>query len=190
MESVFDHEHLRVYQRAIGFVAWLEHPFANVRNPIPAYSHLVRASASIPVNIAEASGKLSLRERRQFIIKDGNRIWFDHEKLDVYQKALDVIRWIDQLSKTGHVSGSVKTSLDKASTGIALNVAEGNGKFSIKDRCRFINHARTAALQAAATLDILAARHTGAKNDTMEGKALLADIVRMLVAWQRALTAA
>ena len=115
-------------------------------------------------------------------------VWFDHERLDVYRKALDFVRWCVELGRSGDVTRSVEIALDRTSTGVALNIAEGNGKFSAKDRCRFIDHARTAALQAAATLDVLATRHMELKQKTMEGKGLLADAVRMLVAWQRSLT--
>jgi four helix bundle protein len=117
----------------------------------------------------------------------GNLVWFDHEKLDVYRKALDFVRWCVGLGRSGDVDRSVEIALDRTSTGVALNIAEGNGKFSAKDRCRFIDHARTAALQAAATLDVLGTRHMELKPKTMEGKGLLADAVRMLVAWQRSL---
>ena len=91
---------------------------------------------------------------------------FDHEDLRVYQAAIEFVAWLE---------------------GVALNIAEGNGKFSTKDRCRFIGHARTAALQAAATLDVHAIRQAKDKQDGAEGKKLLADIVRMLVAWERSL---
>jgi len=55
----------------------------------------------------------------------------------------------------------------------------------MKDRCRFIAHARTAALQAATTLDVLAARQVKCTQEATEGRSYLADIVRMLVAWER-----
>ena len=80
----------------------------------------------------------------------GNLVWFDHERLDVYRKALDFVRWCVGLGRNGDVARSVEIALDRASTGVVLNIAEGNGKFSAKDRCRFIDHSRTAALQAAA----------------------------------------
>jgi hypothetical protein len=57
----------------------------------------------------------------------------------------------------------------------------------VKDRCRFIGYARTAARQAAATLDVLAARQAECKQDVIEGKSCLAVIVRMLAAWERSL---
>jgi len=239
-----------MYQAAIGFVAWLEEVTQDITSKVSACSHLTRASAGVPVNIAEASGKRSMNERRQFIdtaygsslecaacldvlcilerlrestVHDGkgrlsalvsmligfrkstgrevreegvayvttgaqgNRVWFDHEKLDVYRKALEFVTWCGRLRSEGGVPGSTATSLDKASTGVALNIAEGNGKFSVRDRCRFIGHARTAALQAAATLDVLAVRQVRYRQDAAEGKRCLADIVRMLVAWEQSL---
>ncbi len=221
-----------------------------ITSKVSACDHLARASASVPVNIAEASGKRSLNERRQFIDtaygsslecaacldvlcvldclptstahegKDhlstlvsmligfrkstvrevredgaayvtanstGNRVWFDHEKMDVYRKALEFVAWCARLRNGDCIPRSAATYLDKASTGVALNIAEGNGKFSIKDRCRFIGHARTAALQAAATLDVLAVRQANSKLEITEGKDVLANVVRMLVAWERSL---
>jgi four helix bundle protein len=50
---------------------------------------------------------------------------FDHEKLDVYQESLQFIAWavplIDKLPRTA----SVRNQLDRASTSIPLNMAEG-----------------------------------------------------------------
>ena len=56
-----------------------------------------------------------------------------------------------------------------------------------KDRCRFIGHARTPALQAAATLDVHALRQAKGKQAAIGGKKHLAVVVRMLVAWERSL---
>ena len=55
----------------------------------------------------------------------------------------------------------------------------------MKDRCRFIGHARTAALQAVATLDVLTVRQVKCTQEATKDKSYLADIVRMLVAWER-----
>jgi four helix bundle protein len=246
----FDHEKLNIYQMGIGFVAWLEEWMPSITTNVSACNHLARASGGVPVNIAEASGKRSMKERRQFIdtaygsslecaacldilgilnclsslrVHEGKerlstlvsllvgfrkstshmvreegvpyvtardpvqRIWFDHERLDVYCKALDFTAWCGQASKNTGGPRSVAKSLDKASTGVVLNIAEGNGKFSSKDRCRFIDHARTAALQAAAILDVISLRQEKDAAFFGAGKSILVDIVRMLVAWQRSI---
>ncbi len=129
----------------------------------------------------------ALREERpayMVAVPDGMRVWFDHEKLDVYRKALGFVAWCSRLSHNDNIPHATQSALDRSSTGVALNIAEGNGKFSSKDRCRFIGHARTAALQAAATLDIHAIRQIRSKQAMIDGKKQLADIVRMLVAWE------
>jgi len=251
VDRLFDHEDLRVYQNAIELVAWLEGMYPEINRKVSACDHLARASVSVPVNIAEASGKSSMNERRQFadtaygsalecsacldvlrvlgcisspIVQTGKArlsgivsmligyrastgrqvredharydtdsvdkrvITFDHEKLDVYQRALEFVAWCEMLREEQVVPRSFQTVLDRTSTAQVLNIAEGNGKFSTKDRCRFIGHARTAALQAAANLDVVTARHTELRDRARQGKAVLSDTVRMLVAWRRSIS--
>src|SRR5262249_20900868 len=70
--------------------------------------------------------------------------------------------------------------LDRASTSIPLNIAEGNGKFSIKDRARYLQMAHGSALECAACLDVLVARKAKEHADIQEGKGLLVEVVSML----------
>ncbi len=191
MRSQFDHEDLRVYQGAIGFVAWLEEVAPSITRKVSAHegkNHL-STLVSMLIGFRKSTGREVREEGVAYVTANsaGNRVWFDHEKMDVYRKALEFVAWCARLRNGDCVPRSAATSLDKASTGVALNIAEGNGKFSIKDRCRFIGHARTAALQAAATLDVLAVRQANSKLEITEGKGVLADVVRMLVAWERSL---
>jgi hypothetical protein len=54
---------------------------------------------------------------------------FDHEKLDVYQISIQFVTWVGELID-GPLAGcrlNVVKHLDKASTSITLNIAEGNG---------------------------------------------------------------
>jgi four helix bundle protein len=44
---------------------------------------------------------------------------------------------------------------DRASVSIALNIAEWNGKYSSKDRCRYFDIARGSTLESASCLDVL-----------------------------------
>ena len=65
---MFDHEKLHVYQVSLEFVAWV---FKRVDRLKGNYRHardeLIRASQSIPRNIAEGNGKRSRADRGRFL---------------------------------------------------------------------------------------------------------------------------
>ncbi len=71
-------------------------------------------------------------------------------------------------------------------TSIPLNLAEGNGKHTSADRCRFFDVARGSALECAACLDVLVARKLVDGNVAEMGKAKLVEIVSMIVGLIRA----
>jgi four helix bundle protein len=106
---------------------------------------------------------------------------FDHEKLQVYQRSLKFLTCLTELLDRVPPKLSAHAQLDRASTSIPLNIAEGNGRFTSADRCRFFDIARGSALECAAALDVVVAKRvlTEANNDA--GKAGLAEIVSMLV---------
>jgi four helix bundle protein len=107
--------------------------------------------------------------------------WFDHEKLDVYREAVAFVAWLAAVLERAARIGEVKDQLDRASTSIALNIAEGNGKYSLKDRCRFFDIARGSALECAAGLDVLVAKGKLTPEQIRPGKERLQRIVRMLM---------
>ena len=104
---------------------------------------------------------------------------FDHEKLDVYQESIRFVSWADELLSEIPKSFAVHSQLDRASTSIPLNIAEGNGKYTEADRCRFFDIARGSALESAACLDVLVAKKRIEEADF--GKAILVGVVSMLV---------
>ncbi len=106
---------------------------------------------------------------------------FDHEKLEVYQASIALLAWLDPVLRKIPRSLAVADQLDRASTSIPLNIAEGNGKFTDADRCRFFDIARGSALECAAALDVLVARKYFAEDLVAPGKELLRRIVSMLV---------
>ena len=108
-------------------------------------------------------------------------VQFDREKLDVYQKALAFIRWLEPIQSSISGRVSAKDQIDRASTSIPLNIAEGNGRFTSKDRCRFFDIARGSALECAACLDVFAAKGMLENGRISKGKEMLAAIVSMLV---------
>ncbi|MGD8778835.1 MAG: four helix bundle protein [Ignavibacteria bacterium] len=109
------------------------------------------------------------------------KTYFDHEKLNVYQKALAFIKWVDSLLKKIKVKNTATDNLDRASTSIAINIAEGNGKYTSKDRCKFFDISRGSTLESASCLDILNVKELISSNDLHDGKTMLNEIVSMLV---------
>ena len=59
--------------------------------------------------------------------------------------------------------------------------AEGNGKFSAKDRCKYFDTAHGSAVECAAGLDVLVARSKLTAEQIRPGKERLPRIVRMLM---------
>jgi four helix bundle protein len=106
---------------------------------------------------------------------------FDHEKLEVYREAIAFVAWVSGVLEAAVRVGDVKDQLDRASTSIPLNVAEGNGKYAPKDRCRFFAIAHGSALECAAGLDVLVAKGKLTPDQVRPGKEHLQRIVRMLM---------
>ena len=106
---------------------------------------------------------------------------FDHEKLDVYREALAFIAWLSPVMESTLRAGEVKDQLDRASTSIVLNIAEGNGKYAPKDRCRFFDIAHGSALECAAGLDVFVAKGKLMDDQIRPGKLILQKVVRMLM---------
>jgi four helix bundle protein len=113
---------------------------------------------------------------------------FDHEKLNVYQASLAFITWATELISKVDAKAAVKDQLDRASTSVPLNIAEGNGKFAIKDRCRFLDFARGSALECAACLDVLVAKKLLDEAAVRSWKQQLFEIVSMLMGLINSLT--
>jgi len=106
-------------------------------------------------------------------------IVFQHESLDGYQFALRFYRWFLAQEVSQSLAGAFERRIDKFATCILLNVAEGNGRFSVLDRRVFLDTANSAAAKAAAYLDVGAQRGIWAEQDTREPKTLLVRIGRM-----------
>ena len=71
--------------------------------------------------------------------------------------------------------------MDRASTSIPLNIAEGNGKYTAKDRCKFFDNAHGSRVECAAGLDVLVAKAKLTPDEIRPGKESLQKIVRMLM---------
>ena len=104
---------------------------------------------------------------------------FDPETLSVYQESIKFVVWSDEILEMLPKNLAVHGQLDRAATSISLNIAEGNGKYTAADRCRFFDIARGSALECAACLDVLVAKKRLV--EAGPGKAILVRIVSMVV---------
>jgi four helix bundle protein len=104
---------------------------------------------------------------------------FDHERLKVYREALRFAAWVAPVIEELPAKLSARDQLDRASTSIVLNLAEGNGKRSRLDRCRYFDTAWGSGVECAACLDVLVARKKIAQSRADEGKAILLEVVSM-----------
>src|SRR4051812_46672140 len=106
---------------------------------------------------------------------------FDHEKLRVYQDALKFVAFADGVLSEIPTKLAARDQLDRASTSIVLNIAEGNGKRSKIDRCRYLDIARGSALECAACLDVLVIKKHLDRQRAEEGKEILVAVVSMVM---------
>jgi four helix bundle protein len=83
---------------------------------------------------------------------------FHHETLKVYGLALGVVNWLSEKETSSGLSSGAFRDLDKHATGIVLNIAEGNGRFSEPDQRRFLGIAYRSAIKLAAQLDLCVAK--------------------------------
>ncbi|NIM29689.1 MAG: four helix bundle protein [Gammaproteobacteria bacterium] len=107
---------------------------------------------------------------------------FDHERLDVYQRALDVLDLCDAVAE--HMPAGrahLRDQLDRAATSVVLNIAEGAGEFSGNEKRRFYRIARRSATETAAILHIVARRGHGPDDQVEQARQVLVRVVSMLV---------
>jgi len=107
---------------------------------------------------------------------------FDHEKLDVYHRALDALELCDRVgAMLSPGRAGLRDQLDRASTSVVANIAEGAGEFSRPEKARFYRIARRSAVEVVAWLDITRRRNEADRPILDEAMALYEAIVAMLV---------
>ena len=109
------------------------------------------------------------------------KIYFDHEKLEVYRKALAFAQWAEVILERVPKSAAVHNQLDRARTSIVLNIPEGNGRFTPADRCKFFDIARGSGLESAGCLDLIFIKKLISETELEEGKSILKDVISLLV---------
>jgi four helix bundle protein len=107
---------------------------------------------------------------------------FDHEKLDVYQLSVEFLALADRVAATFPGGRAyLGDQLRRASLSISLNIAEGAGEFSPKEKSRFYRMAKRSATECAACLDACQRLKLIDSITYDEGRELLLRIVAMLV---------
>jgi four helix bundle protein len=106
--------------------------------------------------------------------------FLDCERLDCYRAAVEFQAIAACLVSSSRRLGALRDQLDRASVSIVLNVAEGAGRRTARDKAHFFTIARGSATECAAVLDLLLARNLFTPSDHRHGRALLVRIVQML----------
>lgn len=108
---------------------------------------------------------------------------FEHERLDVYQVAIELLVLADRIAAALPRGNSyLADQLRRAASSISFNIAEGAGEFASADKARFYRMARRSATESAAILDACRALSLATDEAPQTGRALLLRIVAMLTA--------
>ena len=80
---------------------------------------------------------------------------FDHERLEVYKRSIEYVVVANEIAEQlPRGRGYLADQFQRAATSIPLNVAEGAGEFSEREKARFYRMARRSATECAAILDV------------------------------------
>ena len=108
---------------------------------------------------------------------------FVHERLDVYQAAIEFLVLADAIaSSLPRGRAYLADQLRRASTSISFNIAEGAGEYAPADKARFYRMARRSATESAAILDACRLLSLIDADRSQPGRGLLLRVVAMLTA--------
>jgi four helix bundle protein len=114
---------------------------------------------------------------------------FDHEKLDVYGVAIELVILIEEVVE--HLlrgRAYLVDQLQRAGSSIPLNIAEGAGEYSDLEKGRFYRMAKRSATECASIFDICHRLRLIEENRRLKGRQLLIRIVSMLTKLARVMT--
>ena len=104
-----------------------------------------------------------------------------HERLDVYQKAIQFLALAARLTATvPKGNADLLDQLKRAALSVPLNIAEASGRTGCLDNARHFSIARGSALECGAVLDACLVLGLVDKSTFRSGKQLLISIVAML----------
>lgn len=110
------------------------------------------------------------------------QVYLDHEKLTVYQAAIEFVVLADEvIEHLPRGRAYLSDQLQRAALSIPLNIAEGAGEYSIDEKVRFYRMAKRSATECAGVLDVCQRLQLIGENRYIKGRELLIGIVSMLV---------
>ena len=107
----------------------------------------------------------------------------DHERLDCYTVSLEFAALVPGLTHAARAS--LRDQLERAAVSTCLNLAEGCGRRSRRDRLHFFSIAQGSAMECAAAIDLLRVYGHVTFADATRAKHKLTRIVQMLSGLRR-----
>jgi len=130
-------------------------------------------------NLSRSWRARDVGEFREDSVEYGKTVVFNHERLKVYQLALQVNRILASWKLLDRLTRSDFRRIDEAATSIVLNIAEGNGRFAHLDHSRFFEIANCSNTKLVARLEISVIRGSVDKDEASEIIRFLVQIDRM-----------
>lgn len=109
-------------------------------------------------------------------------IFLDHEKLDVYQAAVEFVIVADEVIKElPRGRGYLSDQLQRAALSIPLNIAEGAGEYSREEKIRFYRMAKRSTTECAAIINVCERLKLIEEKSYVLARELIIRLVSMLI---------
>jgi four helix bundle protein len=145
---------------------------------IQAGKSLLSEIVSILITMRKTTAGRVREEEGRYRTEKGH--FFDHEDLDVYQAALTLVACLDPVLASFSCSADLCSKLDKSTTSIVLNIAEGNGRFTGADKSKFYQTAHKATIHSSALLDLAGSSGMNEAEHIAESRTVLRRLAAML----------
>lgn len=110
------------------------------------------------------------------------QVLFDHEKLTVYQVAIEFVMHADEvIEHLPRGRAYLSDQLQRAALSIPLNIAEGADEYAVDEKARFYRMAKRSATDCAGVLDVCRRLRLVEEGQYIKGRELLIGIVSMLI---------
>ena len=119
-------------------------------------------------------------------VTEERKLILDHEKLDVYQIAVEFVLLADVIvEQLPRGRAYLCDQLRRAALSISLNIAEGAGEYALDEKVRFYRMAKRSATECAGILDVCQRLQLVDEQYQTKGRELIIRIVSMLIKMAR-----